>query len=246
MPDRFYADSEFKTPTVELSPSESHHLAHVLRSAVGDQVALFNGRGGEAVAEIERISRKIVCVRLQETSVVPPLSPAITLATAIPKGERFRWLVEKTAELGVTRLIPLETARSVVKPGSSKLDKMRQTAIAAAKQSGAPHLLQIEEAVKWADFVASWEDCDSVYVAHPGGERLASSSQKTNGEQALILAIGPEGGFTEDEAAEAAARGARIVSLGPNLLRIETAAIAIAAYWRLYGAGASDSTPRPG
>ncbi len=241
MSDRFYAESEFDEPIVELSKSESHHLAHVLRSNVGDHVTLFNGHGGEATAEIEHVSRQNARLRILDVTNTPPIKPLITLATAIPKGERFRWLVEKAAELGVDRLVPLVTARSVVKPGAGKLDKMRQTAIAAAKQSGSRHLLQIDDAISWSEFVGGKHEFQSVYVAHPGGDVLPSAFPGTDEDQTVILMIGPEGGFTDDETAEVTKRGARLVSLGPNLLRTETAAVVFAAIWRLRGGNDSHS-----
>lgn len=235
MSDRYYAESEFDGPIVKLCPSESHHLAQVLRAQVGDSVTLFNGRGSEATAEIEQLSRKTVRLRVMDVTAEPAIKPLITLATAIPKGDRFRWLVEKAAELGVARLIPLVTARSVVKPGAGKLDKMRQTAVAAAKQCGSRYLLQIEEAMSWSEFVDAQHENPSVYVAHPGGDSLPGALPEADADFPVVLVIGPEGGFTDGETAEAVQRGARLVSLGANLLRIETAAVAFAAFWRLCG-----------
>lgn len=233
MPDRFYADSDFDRPAVELGRAESHHLAHVMRGSVGDRVTLFNGRGKEATGEIERVSKHAVHLRVVDVCDIPRLLPRITLAVAVPKGERFRWLVEKAAELGVERLIPLVTSRSIVNPGAGKLEKLRQTAVAAAKQCGSAWLLEIDEPVDFPAFLSSLDGGADVQIAHPGGRLPDVSSRETHARQPLILIIGPEGGFSDEEVAEAVRCGAQPVRLGTHVLRVETAAVAIAAYWRL-------------
>eukprot|EP00913_Durusdinium_trenchii_P023348 g21926.t1 len=151
--------------------------------------------------------REAIESALSTVSLAAPSRPEIILAAAVPKGDRFRWMVEKLAELGVSRLIPLLTARSVVKPGDGKLEKMRQTAIAAAKQSAAPYLLAIESPQNWSELIETWGPSSACYVAHPGGGPIESSSLETHTYQPVILAIGPEGGFTDDEIDAAVERG---------------------------------------
>lgn len=235
MPDRFYADSAFDKPTVELSNQETHHLANVLRHTVGDRVRLFNGQGAEANAEVQAVSRNCVELRVIEVIRTPELPRRrIIIATAVPKGDRFRWLVEKTTELGVDRLIPLVTSRSVVEPGLGKIEKMRQTVIAAAKQSGARRLMQIDSPQPWSRFLdAVGELADTWWVAHPGGEALSDFSNELHASATVLLTIGPEGGFSDEETSIAVEQGAKLVGLGANILRIETAAIALAAHCRL-------------
>ena len=139
-----------------------------------------------------------------------------------------RTIGEKSTELGVTRLIPLVTVRSVVDPRDSKLDKLRQTVIAACKQSRRNHLLELSPVMSWADFVKQEVPGRSSFIAHPGTGAVPLPAL-TSESAAVLFAIGPEGGFTDEEVALAVAAGATAVSLGPRVLRIETAVVAVAA-----------------
>lgn len=231
MTERFYAPTSFDAPTIVLSGNEAHHLMHVLRLRPGEQVMLFDGQGAEARAEIVALARGSVQLKLVEMLPSQPhRGPALTLATAVPKGERFRWLVEKTTELGVTRLVPLITERSVVKPGQGKLAKMRQTVVAAVRQSGRNRLMHIEEPSEWKDLVSRRFSAQRVLIAHPSGRPFAAGADGADADSAadaLMVCVGPEGGFAEGEIELAVRSGAELVALGGNILRIETAAVAI-------------------
>ena len=159
----------------------------------------------------------------------------MVLATAVPKADRFRWLVEKTTELGVSRLIPLHTARSVTEPGATKLDKMRATVIEVCKQCGRNRLMAIDPLTDWPSFVATVAPTARLLVADPGGTAQASLCEAKPGQRPLILAIGPEGGLTDIEVIQAGDAGGRCISLGSRILRTETAAIALASLCLLPG-----------
>jgi 16S rRNA (uracil1498-N3)-methyltransferase len=213
----------------ELSGSEFHHLAHVMRKSIGDSFTIFDGQGTEADAEIVALARTSATLRLAQRRHDPPATRApVTLATAVPKADRLRWLVEKATELGVDRLIPLQTSRSVVAPGSVKLDKMRQAVVEACKQSGRNRLMTIDSLISWKQAVVEVVPTQSTLVADRGGPPLASLNLSSF-TTPVLLAIGPEGGFSATEIHEAVAAGAGTVSLGTNILRIETAALALAA-----------------
>ena len=230
MSERFYAPTDLTQSTVELSGPEAHHLAVVLRLGPGDRVVLFDGEGTEADAEITSVSRKAVQLAPGELQRDPPSAQTVILAAAAPKGERFRWLVEKATELGVSRLVPLETERSVVEPGAGKLEKLRQVVIAACKQCGCNRLMQLDPPLRWTEFNAREASDGRLLVAHPGGRPArAVFGGNASPDPCLLLAVGPEGGFTEAEIALAINVGASVVSLGPRILRIETAALAFAA-----------------
>ncbi len=235
---RFYLPSELNVAAVELAGAEAHHLLHVLRCQVGEAVCLFDGKGTEATARIAATSKRTVELEIVAVrSSKGPEGMQLVLATAVPKGDRFRWLVEKSTELGVHRLIPLQTSRHVVDPGSGKLAKMRQTVIAACKQCGRNRLMQIDETTTWSTFLEKECHDQPVFVAHPGGQPIQDAARSVGAAGTSIsLAIGPEGGFTDAEIDEAIQRGATPVSLGPRILRIETAALAMAA---LFGSTAS-------
>jgi 16S rRNA (uracil1498-N3)-methyltransferase len=200
-----------------------------MRGAVGDRVELFDGRGAAAIAEVVARSRKSATLKLLERTFDNAPDSSFTLASAVPKGDRFRWLIEKATELGVDRLVPLQTARGVVQPRETKLGKMQQTVVAACKQSGRNWLMKLEEMTSFDAFVAGASREGVLLVAHPAGKPLVEVLTTCAKRQRIIAAVGPEGGFTESEMEDAVAAGAALVGLGPTILRTETAALAIAA-----------------
>jgi 16S rRNA (uracil1498-N3)-methyltransferase len=261
MPHRFFVTNLPESGTVTVDVAEAHHIIHVLRGAAGDIVELFDGRGLVVSGEITSVRRRDVELRIIAARREERPAREIILGTAVPKGDRFDWLVEKATELGVTRIVPLVTARSVVDPREGKLDKLRQTVIAACKQSGRNHLLELSPVMPWSDFVRTEmtgrEETKSrmAFIAHPassdssiidhGVADSASTNPTSTGstiadpavaqslpvspQASIVLAVGPEGGFTDAEVALAVNAGATPVHLGPLVLRIETAALALAA-----------------
>jgi 16S rRNA (uracil1498-N3)-methyltransferase len=227
---RYYAPQLSDAETCELEGSEFHHLARVMRAAVGDRIILFDGSGLAAEAEIVELAktRAALCILSRHTETLPA-GCTVVLATAIPKADRFRWLVEKATELGVDRLVPLQTARSVTEPGSNKLDKMRATVIEACKQSGRNRLMAIEPLTPWESFLSGTQPNDRLFVADPGGIEFAGLRKMRQDERQILLAVGPEGGFTEAEISQAVQAGGSCISLGPRILRTETAAVALSA-----------------
>jgi len=226
---RFYT-SELQSTTAELilAGSEGRHLAVVLRGSPGDRVTLFNGRGLQAEGTVRRVDAQGVLIEI--TAHLPAVEPhrrQVTLATAVPKGDRFDWLVEKATELGVARLVPLVTARSVVEPRDTRLEKLRRVIVEASKQCGRADLLELAPLTPLSAFLMQPFPEGSLWVAHPGGEAMHDLAPAWPG--AVTFLIGPEGGWTDQEVAAATARGAGLLSLGANLLRIETAGLALAA-----------------
>jgi 16S rRNA (uracil1498-N3)-methyltransferase len=147
--------------------------------------------------------------------------------------------VEKAAELGVTRLVPLVTARSVARVGGKALTRLRRTVVEASKQCGRNRLMQIGEPQAWSDFLEATQAVPVRLVAHPAERsrdtaetgRFAEGEAPTawRGSPSVVAAVGPEGGFTQEELARAASARWRVVDLGPRTLRTETAAIALSA-----------------
>jgi 16S rRNA (uracil1498-N3)-methyltransferase len=214
---------------VELSGSEAHHLGRVLRLKPGQQVVLFDGRGAEATAEIMTVTRHTAELRVLSThSEVADATAEIILATAVPKGDRLRWLVEKATELGVSRFVPLITQHSVVEPGDGKLDKLQQTVIAACKQSGRNTLMTVDAPIQWGEFIGGQCAGRLTLIAHPSGATPSGSQCEV--ESPINLVVGPEGGWTESEIEQGKAAGAHLISLGPHILRIETAAVALVSW----------------
>jgi len=234
MAHRFYCPLLAETGAVLLTETEAHHLVHVLRTQVDDRVELFNGAGLAAMCRVAEIRKRDVTLEVITAAKDEPIQKKVILATAVPKGDRFDWLIEKATELGVSQLIPLTTSRSVVDPRSSKLDKLRQTVVAACKQSGRNSLMEITAVTSWKDFLKGSASVSKVLVAHPGGIDLEEAVQAgyvdTN---PVCFAIGPEGGFTDEEIELARLAGAHSIQLGRQILRIETAAVALAARFLL-------------
>jgi 16S rRNA (uracil1498-N3)-methyltransferase len=227
MADRYFVDEPISADHATLTGQEAHHLIHVMRAAPGTTVTLFDGHGDEFAATIERVGRSDVALSItSRQSVNRELPFQLTLGVAIPKGDRQKWLVEKAVELGVTRIVPLRTQRGVAQPVEQALVRLRKSVIEASKQCGRNRLLQIDEPQSWPDFVASTASCR--LLAHPGtGKHLRSILTEHTGD--VCVAVGPEGGFADDEVDMAIAAGWHAVELGPRILRIETAALLLAA-----------------
>ena len=223
MPHRVFADDALTAETLELDEQEARHLRDVMRIKVGDVVEVFNGKGVVAQATVSKAAKRCVELNLQSRQSVEYKSSGITIAAAIPKGDRFRWMIEKLSELNVERFIPLTTSRSVVSPGDSKLKRMRQVVIAAAKQCRRNDLMAITPVIDWPTAVTEWGP--KMLLADPVGKSV-SSAISSNGE--VVFAIGPEGGFSPKETQLALDAGASNVRFGDTILRIETAAIAAA------------------
>lgn len=249
MLDRFHQPDFPECGEIVLEGPEAHHLSHVLRRKPGDRVVLFDGCGAEVEAEVATVGRREVRLGVVGNRRVDSPDPApLTIASAVPKGDRFRWMIEKLTELGVARFIPLATERSVVTPGRGKLKKLELTVVAACKQCGRNRLMLIDEPTTWETFLtltaspagpSDAEASSKLFVADPNGVllgALASDAVIADAAESasFIVAIGPEGGLTEHEVNAAANIGGRRVSLARTILRIETAAVAAAAWFAQY------------
>jgi 16S rRNA (uracil1498-N3)-methyltransferase len=227
MADRFYLPEPLAIGEVTLDGSEAHHLAHVRRFVVGDRVTLFNGDGQEYPAEVLAVEKK--WVRLRIIGVESPMRElgfSLHFAVALPKGDRGDFLIEKLTELGATDFTPLLAERSVVRPRETKVEKLRAAVIEASKQCGRNVLMRVQPPTEFGEWVRG-VNLGMKWIAHPGGDQLHTLSHPSEG---ITVAVGPEGGFTEDEVAAAAAVRFTTVALGPRVLRVETAAVALAAW----------------
>ena len=217
---------------VTLDPGQANYLGTVLRLGVGGEVLLFNGADGEWLARIVDAGRKRVVVMIERATRPQESAPDLTLAFAPVKKGRVDWLVEKAVELGVAHLQPVITQRTIV--DKLNLERMRSHIVEAAEQCGRTALATIAEPVKLDAFLKARDPARKLYFAdETGGEPAATAFQPGS---ATIL-TGPEGGFSPDEAqAIRAAPGAVAISLGPRILRAETAALAaVTAYMALVG-----------
>lgn len=250
---RFYIE-QLDSPTVDLPEAEARHARQSRRLSAGDIVMLFDGQGRQAVGRITATAGRAVIVAIDQVVQTPRPRPALTIAFAVPKGPRQDTLIEKCTELGAAVLQPMATARSVADASPHRIDKWHRTAVEAAKQSGQAWLPELREIRSFQEVLGDKEADDIALLAVSEGNITvgnATAEQMKAGHTCptgfveprpitdllealrnaprVLALIGPEGGWTQQEIAEALAAGARPVSIGPNILRIETAAVAIVA-----------------
>ena len=225
---RLYVETPLGTGApVELDAAQANYLGNVMRLKEGDRLLIFDGTSGEWLAEIAEAGRKRMTLAVSEPTRPQESAPDLWLAFAPVKKGRVDWLVEKAVELGVARLLPVVTQRTIV--DKLNLDRMRAPILEAAEQCGRTALAAIDEPVRLDAFLRQRAGERTLYFAdETGGEAAVSAFQPG---PATILA-GPEGGFTPEEAATIrSARNAKSISLGPRILRAETAALAAVAAW---------------
>lgn len=225
---------------VLLSPEESHHAVRVMRLAPGDAVTLLDGAGVEARGSILAADKRAVRVSVRERIVHPALPCAVTLVQALPKGRLMDSIVEKATELGASRIVPLLTEHTISRPdddhAASKLEKWRTTALEAVKQCGNPWLPHIEPPVPFADFLRRNERFDLALVAslHPGARPMRAvfdefQARESRRPATVAVWVGPEGDFSPQEIAALVSSGVQPITLGPLVLRCDTAAVAVLA-----------------
>ncbi len=226
MSQRFYVETPIQGDVAELHSTEAQHALRVMRCRVGDHVILFDDSGAEFPSKISRIDRSSVQLDVLERRIVDrELACALTIGVALPKGDRQRWLIEKTVELGVARLVPLVTERGVAQPSDKALDRLRRAVVEASKQCGRNRLMRIAEPMSVAAFCESVQSASLRLLATLDGQPWPNT---VCGATEIASCIGPEGGFTEGEREHALAEQWTPIALGRRILRIETAAIAVA------------------
>jgi 16S rRNA (uracil1498-N3)-methyltransferase len=228
MSHRFFVETSIIGEQCRLTDAESHHLTRVMRAQLGDEITLFDGSGDQFRGRIEQIAKDHVdLVIVGRETINRELPLPLTLAVALPKGDRQKLLIEKLVELGVTQLIPLITQRGVAQPVDTARDRLCRGVIEASKQCGRNRLMTITEARSVSELIASTANIAIRIVGDPHGDPI---SDVRAGSGDLIAAVGPEGGFTDEELAIFDKAHWDRIAMGPRILRIETAAIAIAAW----------------
>jgi len=211
----------------DLDSAQANYLGNVMRLKASDRLLVFDGMSGEWLAEIAEAGKKRMALSVVEPTRPQESVPDLWLAFAPVKKGRVDWLVEKAVELGVSRLLPVVTQRTIV--DKLNLERMRAHIVEAAEQCGRTSLAGIDEPVRLEAFLKGRNTERTLYFADETGGEPAVSVYKPG--PALIL-TGPEGGFTPGEAAAIrAAPNSQAVSLGPRILRAETASLAAVAAW---------------
>jgi len=235
---RFYCD-ELTPGVITLDQAESRHALQSLRLRPGDEVIVFDGRGRLAHGilqpsdDADARRRRRARLAVQRVLCEPPPTRTLTLIVAGCKGPRLTWMVEKLTELGTTRIVIADFERSVVHVGKTHATKLGRTAVEAAKQSQRVWLPEITCGVTLAEVIHE-QDADAILIAHPA-EDVPSLAARLHGpersEQRLAAVVGPEGGLTQEEFAMLSEANGELVRLAPHILRVETAAVSIAANW---------------
>ncbi|MDD5176616.1 MAG: 16S rRNA (uracil(1498)-N(3))-methyltransferase [Sterolibacterium sp.] len=237
---RFYCPMPLQAGhTVTLPPEAAHHALRVLRLRSGDELVVFDGMGGEYPGKVEETTPtlRLALGDWREVECEAPLTTI--LAQALPSGDKMDWVVQKAVELGVLAIQPLQTKRSVVRLAGDRAEKRRghwqQVAVAACEQSGRNRLPTIGPVLDLPHYLAqpAGENETRLLLSPQADARLSALPRPAGG---LTLLIGPEGGFDADEEAAARSVGFQPVTLGPRVLRTETAGLAaMAATLALWG-----------
>jgi len=231
---RFYIPPEtWNLDALALDEAETHHAIDVLRMNPGDKAVVFNGRGVEATVEIAAVTRKSVTLRKLLHSKTVPIACEITLAQAVPKGKTMDLIVQKAVELGAAAICPLISERTVIQVeeenAARKQQKWQAVAIEAAKQCGRNWLPKVDLPRSPREFFSQPARHDLMLIAslQPDAMHLKKLLAETAGKppRSVLILIGPEGDFTPAEIGLAKSHGCRPITLGPIVLRTETAAI---------------------
>ena len=219
---------------IALDANQANYLGNVLRLGVGAELLVFDGLSGEWLAHIADAGKKRMTLAVDRQTRESESIPDVWLAFAPVKRTQTDWLVEKSTELGVARLIPVMTQRTVTE--RVRLDRLESIAIEAAEQCGRTRVPQIVEPTSLKRLIEELDPARHLYFADEGGGEPVAS---TFAEGPALILVGPEGGFTEEERQLVRGSGASAISLGPRILRAETAALAalasfmaIAGDWR--------------
>lgn len=228
----FVSESGFEGDLVRLGAEQAHQVCHVLRLRAGDGIVVLDGAGSEFDVTLTTVGGHEAVGRIvgkRQTTGEPGVQ--IALFQGLLAREKFEWVLQKGTEVGVSRFVPVQTERTLLRAkhvDDKKLVRWQRIVTEAAEQSHRGRVPQIEEAITWPQALSQLGGFDRALIASTSGETLALNDAlrpdgKTPGSIALL--IGPEGGFSDTETAQARDSGAVAVTLGPRILRTETAAI---------------------
>ncbi|MGD0794998.1 MAG: RsmE family RNA methyltransferase [Dehalococcoidales bacterium] len=232
---RFYVDRINGDTVAITDAAQFHHLKNVLRLKIGERLAVFDSDGNEYAGAVTAIERKQAVIKVTAPQPLLSRQVKLTLACAIPKGDRMDDIIDQLTQLGVERVIPMWTERVVVKldevKKASRLKRWRTIVQNAARQSQRNSLPVIEPVTSLAEVIAKSGDFDLKLIPHLSGERklikdVLIAAKLTN----ILVLVGPEGDFTPEEVGQALDAGFIPVSLGNTVLRVATAAVAVASY----------------
>ncbi len=242
--DRFFSpgltqvsDSE----VFQLEGDEAHHLVRVLRAKPGTRIELFDGIGRTALGIVRETTKHSATIEIDKLTLERAESCPLSIAAAFPKGDRLTTMVEKLCELGVSRLIPLSTERSVVDPGNGKLTRLEKLVVSACKQSKRAWMMTIEPTISIERFLPDAQYNCVILAPHANHSLVDVVSKATSQQSPLCCLVGPEGGWSPEEHSLFEKNCIQEARLGRHVLRIETAAIAAASIWAAMNSTGNES-----
>lgn len=238
LPRFFISPDQVTGSEIKVNGSDVHHICSVLRMRVGDELVLLDGTGREYSVKITAVSGLEITTEIISTRINKIMLPRVTLCQGLPKVNKMDLIIQKAVELGVSRIVPLITERSVVRPShvASRIERWRRIAREAAMQSSRSDIPLIDPICEFKEYLDSISsDYDEVHSGKPlfifpweeASIPIKDVLRPMAGAGHILVMIGPEGGFSPAEAEYAAGRGFHLVSLGPLVLRTETAAISV-------------------
>lgn len=236
LPHFFMSSNQIMEDRVCLKRTDAVHIARVLRLGVGDKIVLSDGNGKSYLAVLEQVDKNDVSCKIEKEFATSPQDlPKVTLVQGIPKGDKMDLIVQKATELGLKGLIPLLSERVVVKLEEDKklkrCERWRRIAIEAAKQCRRPDIPEINSPASWEQVLGNLppEAAALIPWEEETAESLKSFLLHSEPPEEIYVFIGPEGGFSLEEVERARLHGVRPVTLGPRILRTETAGLAVLA-----------------
>jgi len=235
MPVFFLPPDAITPPTITVPPTLQPHLRDSLRLELGEQIWVCDEQGTRYLMELTRVTKQELTGRILSTSQEPPrTAPRLRLAQALLKGEKMDWVIQKATELGVSEIIPLQSRHTIVQLRPERLDaqlaRWQRIALEAAQQSEQWHMPAIAQPQTLTACLASQTPSalSLMLTERRDGQSLRTIALPTGGNESVTVLIGPEGGWSKEEIAQAEQAGSTLITLGPHILRAETAAIVAA------------------
>ena len=229
MPHFYINPKDIKDNSFIVKDEQFHYLSTVRRFSVGDEINIFDGLGNSYKARIDIVDKKQIkgTILSSKTLILP--NKKVSLYTAIPKGERFDWLIEKASEIGISRIVPTIYTRSVIKElSTNKIERYKKISISASSQSWRADIMPIETPKKFSEIVETLNQKNTLNILPYESEEKDTIYKVVENNKDINIFIGPEGGFDNMEISLALKNNFKIVTLGKNILRVETAGIVAA------------------